>query len=208
MHAELSPPAPHARRWHVLAAIGIGTAMSAVDASIINTVLPLLRRDLGTTVAGVEWVATVYLLTVSALLLAVGRAGDLHGLKRMYLGGFAIFGVGSVLCGLAPSARVLVAMRAIQGAGAELVFALFLYRSFALPVALLAGAGAAVGEWLHDMPIYYPDLDLGGQLAIGAFMLVSGVLIAGLGSWLLVRALARTGVLSAFPSGREQQPEA
>ena len=97
---------------------------------------------------------------------------------------------------------------AIQGAGAELVFALFLYRAFSLPVAMLAGAGAAVGEWLHDMPIYYPDLPLGVQLAIGAFMLVSGVLIAGLGSWLLVRALARTGVLAAFPSGREQQPEA
>jgi len=97
---------------------------------------------------------------------------------------------------------------AIQGAGAELVFALFLYRSFALPVAMLAGAGAGVGEWLHDMPIYYPDLAFGVQLAIGAFMLVSGVIIAGLGSWLLVRALARTGVLAAFPSGREQQPEA
>lgn len=97
---------------------------------------------------------------------------------------------------------------AIQGAGAELAFALFLYRSFALPVAMLAGALAAVGEWLHDMPIYYPDLDFGGQLAIGAFMLVSGALIAGLGSWLLVRALARTGVLAAFPAGREQQPEA
>jgi energy-coupling factor transport system substrate-specific component len=97
---------------------------------------------------------------------------------------------------------------AIQGAGAELAFALFLYRSFSLPVAMLAGAGAAVGEWLHDMPIYYPDLEFGVQLAIGAFMLDSGVLIAGLGSWLLVRALARTGVLNAFPAGREQQPEA
>ena len=97
---------------------------------------------------------------------------------------------------------------AIQGAGAELAFALFLYRSFTLPVALLAGALAAVGEWLHDIPIYYNDIGLSLQLAIGAFMLVSGALIAGLGSWLLVRALARTGVLGAFPSGREQLPEA
>jgi EmrB/QacA subfamily drug resistance transporter len=121
MHGEAG--SPYERRWHVLAAVGVGTFMSAVDASIINTVLPLLRRDLGTTVAGVQWVATVYLLTVSALLLAVGRAGDLHGLKRMYLGGFAVFGLGSVLCGLAPSARVLVAMRAVQGAGAAMLFA-------------------------------------------------------------------------------------
>lgn len=97
---------------------------------------------------------------------------------------------------------------AVQGAGAELAFALFLYRSFGLPVAMLAGAGAAIGEWLHDMPIYYDGVGFELQLAMGAFMLVSGVLIAGLGSWLLVRALARTGVLNAFPSGREQQPEA
>jgi energy-coupling factor transport system substrate-specific component len=93
---------------------------------------------------------------------------------------------------------------AIQGAGAELAFALFFYRSFGLPVALLAGFGAAVGEWLHDMPIYYPETAFGVQLAYGVFMLISAVLIAGLGSWLLVRALARTGVLSPFPSGREQ----
>ena len=66
---------------------------------------------------------------------------------------------------------------------------------------MLAGAGAAVGEWLHDMPIYYPDLAF-AQLAIGAFMLVSGV-IAGLGSWLLVRArLDRRAC--RLPSGREQ----
>ena len=56
-------------------------------------------------------------------------------------------------------------------------------------------------DQLHDMPIYYPDLAFGVQLAIGAFMLVSGAIIAGLGSWLLVRAPA-SGVLAASPSGR------
>lgn len=95
---------------------------------------------------------------------------------------------------------------AVQGAGAELVFAALLYRSFGPPIAMLAGAGAAVGEWLHDMPIYYPQTAFGVQLAYGAFMVISGLLIAGLGSWLLVRALAQTGVLSPFPSGRSQRP--
>jgi energy-coupling factor transport system substrate-specific component len=93
---------------------------------------------------------------------------------------------------------------AAQGAGAELVFAALLYRSFGLPVAMLAGAGAAIGEWLHDMPIYYPETAFGVQLTYGLFMLISGVLIAGAGSWLLVRALAPTGVLSPFAAGREQ----
>ena len=95
---------------------------------------------------------------------------------------------------------------AIQGAGAEIVFAATLYRSFGLPTALLAGAGAAVGEWLHDMPVYYPATAFEVQLAYGLFMLISGVLVAGLGSWLPVRALAQSGVLAPFPSGREQRP--
>lgn len=95
---------------------------------------------------------------------------------------------------------------AVQGAGAELVFAVLFYRSFGLPVAVLAAMGSAVGEWLHDMPIYYPETALGVQLAYGAFMLISAAVIAGIGSWLLVRALAQTGVLSVFPSGRSQRP--
>lgn len=94
---------------------------------------------------------------------------------------------------------------AVQGAGAELVFAVLLYRSFGLPTALLAGAGAALGEWLHDMPVYYAGTAFGVQLAYGVFMLISGVLIAGLGSWLLVRALAQTGVLGQFAAGAGQR---
>jgi energy-coupling factor transport system permease protein len=95
---------------------------------------------------------------------------------------------------------------AVQGAGAELAFAMLFYRSFVLPVAVLAGAGSAVGEWLHDMPVYYAGTVFQVQLAYGAFMIISAVLIAGVGSWLLVRALAQTGVLSPFPAGRSQRP--
>jgi energy-coupling factor transport system permease protein len=95
---------------------------------------------------------------------------------------------------------------AIQGAGAEIVFAAGFYRSFGLVAALLAGAGAAVGEWLHDMPVYYAATAFETQLAYGLFMLISGVVIAGLGSWLLARGLADAGVLAAFPFGRSQRP--
>jgi energy-coupling factor transport system substrate-specific component len=94
---------------------------------------------------------------------------------------------------------------AVQGAGAELVFAVVMYRSFGLPISLLAGMGAAAGEWLHDMPVYYPETSVDLQLAYGLFMVISAVLIAGLGSWLLTRALAQTGVLAPFPSGRLQR---
>jgi len=92
----------------------------------------------------------------------------------------------------------------MQGAGAEVVFAVFAYRSFGLPTAMLAAAGAAVLEWVHDMLFYWAGVAFEVQLAYGLFMQISAVGIAGFGSWLLVRALARTGVLSPFPSGREQ----
>ncbi|MGM1029882.1 MAG: ECF transporter S component [Actinomycetota bacterium] len=92
-----------------------------------------------------------------------------------------------------------------QGLGAELVFLLFAYRRFGLPVAMLAGVGAAVAAWTLE-------LFTSGNLAKGAEFLaiylgclaVSGALLAGLVGWLLTRALAATGVLDRFASGRSR----
>lgn len=92
-----------------------------------------------------------------------------------------------------------------QGAGAELAFAVFRYRRWDLVAALVAAVLAAVGEWLHDIPLYYAAIPLTEQLLIGVFMLISAVLIAGIGTWWLFRALVQTGVLAQFPSGRTQQ---
>ena len=110
-------------RWLVLATIGVGTFMSALDGSVVNTLLPVLARDLHETVAGIEWVSTVYLLVVSGLLLGVGRAGDLYGNKRMYVAGFVVFVLGSALCGLAPTSTALIALRGVQAIGAAMLFA-------------------------------------------------------------------------------------
>ena len=60
-------------RWWVLGTIGVGTFMSALDGSVVNTLLPILSHALNTSVAGIEWVTTVYLLVISALLLSVGE---------------------------------------------------------------------------------------------------------------------------------------
>ena len=94
---------------------------------------------------------------------------------------------------------------AIQGAAAEFVFGAMLYSRWSISVAIAAAAAAAVGEWLHDMPVYYATLDLGQQLVIGVFMLLSAVIIAGIGSWFLMRSLIQTGVLAQFASVRAQQ---
>jgi energy-coupling factor transport system substrate-specific component len=90
----------------------------------------------------------------------------------------------------------------VQGAGAELVFGFTLYRSFGPVTAALAGAGAGIGEALHDIPVYYPGLADSLQAGIAGLEVVSGMVIAGLGGWLLVRSLRQTGALRAFPSRR------
>jgi len=91
---------------------------------------------------------------------------------------------------------------AIQGLGAELVFLLFLYRKFTLPVALLAGLGSGLFLGASESILYMPEWALQWQALYTVFAGVSGLVLAGLLSWLAVRALAKTGVLSAFASGR------
>jgi energy-coupling factor transport system permease protein len=103
-----------------------------------------------------------------------------------------------------PWGLYVVAYGLIQGAAGELVFALSLYRSWRLPTAVLAGAAAGAAAALMDLAFYYPDWSGGWQLTYGALVVVSAAVVAGLGSWLLVRALARTGVLSPFASGADQ----
>lgn len=92
----------------------------------------------------------------------------------------------------------------VQGAGAEIVFALARYRVWNLAIAMLAAAASAFGGWLHDVPVFYPDLTVVDWVALLVIYVVSAVVIAGIGSWWLMRALSESGVLAQFPSGRMQ----
>ncbi len=92
----------------------------------------------------------------------------------------------------------------VQGAGAELAFVLFLYRAWTLPVAMLGGALAGGAAAIHDIAIYYPAAGIDFMALYVVAAVLSGVLIAGIGSWLLLRALVRTGVLAGFEAGRGQ----
>lgn len=89
----------------------------------------------------------------------------------------------------------------VQGAAAELIFAFGLYRSWGLMTALLAGGAAALGEAMHDLPIYFPSdkFGLGFQASIAVIDVVSGVLIAGFVSYVLLGTIRRAGVLESFP---------
>ncbi len=94
----------------------------------------------------------------------------------------------------------------VQGLGAEIVFALFFYRRFGVVVAALAGAGAGAGAWVFEM--FYgssPNILKSVEYNTIYFFstVVSGLILAGVLGWLLVRALAATGALSRFAAGRE-----
>ena len=86
-----------------------------------------------------------------------------------------------------------------QGAGAEIVFALFRYRNWSFPVLVLAALGSAAAAWVHDWIVWYATIDTTIQLIRGAFMAISAVVIVAGGSVLLHRSLKRAGVLEGFP---------
>ncbi len=115
-----------ASRWSpgdvgILLSVGLGTFMSALDASVVNTVLPVIRIAFGAPVASIQWVVTVYLLAMGGLLLTFGRLGDLRGHRRVFLLGFAVFVPASVLCGVAPGEEALIGARILQGIGAAVI---------------------------------------------------------------------------------------
>jgi energy-coupling factor transport system substrate-specific component len=105
-----------------------------------------------------------------------------------------VWGVSTILSGL------------VQGLGAELIFALFLYRRFGIVVAVLAGMGAAAAAWVFEL-FYGSSPNILKSLEFNTIYLVavviSGAILAGVVGWLLVRALAVTGALSRFAAGRE-----
>jgi EmrB/QacA subfamily drug resistance transporter len=92
--------------------------MLILDMTVVNVALPRIRGDLGFSTASLSWVLNAYTLTFGGLLLLGGRVGDVLGRRRTFLAGVAVFTVGSLLGGLAPSAGLLVAARALQGVGA------------------------------------------------------------------------------------------
>ena len=108
-------------RW-ILTAVAIGLFCVQIDYFAVNLALPRMAADLDTTTTDLQWVISVYMLTLGAFMVPAGRIGDIFGRRRALLGGIAVFGVASVCCALAPNAVVLIAARAAQGLGAALIF--------------------------------------------------------------------------------------
>jgi EmrB/QacA subfamily drug resistance transporter len=151
------------QKWWVLITIGVGTFMSALDTSVVNTVLPVIRSTFDTRVEVVEWIVIIYLLGVSGLLPIFGRLGDLRGHRLIYLSGFAGFIFTSMLCGIAQSVAMLVVFRGLQ----------------AISAAMLSANSPAI------LTKSFPGSQRGQALGIQATMTYLGLTVGpSLGGWL------------------------
>jgi EmrB/QacA subfamily drug resistance transporter len=154
------------KRGALVSAI-LGSAVVAVDATVVNVALPTIANELGGGLAGQQWVANAYLLTLSSLILVSGSLADLYGERRVFTLGVAGFGAASLLCALAPSVELLIAARALQGVSG----ALLTPASLAIIVAVFPESerGAAIGSWTAWGGIgYLAGPLIGGQLVDSA----------------------------------------
>ncbi len=108
----------------VLAVASIASLMVALDALVVTTALPTIRVDLGASIEQLEWTVNAYTLTFAVLLMTGAALGERFGRRRMFAAGLALFSSASAACALAPNVGLLIAARAVQGAGAALVMPL------------------------------------------------------------------------------------
>jgi EmrB/QacA subfamily drug resistance transporter len=116
------PENKYKNKWLILANVAFGVLMATLDGSIVNIALPTIKTELQ---AGnsVQWIVISYFLTTTSTLLIMGRISDIIGSKPVYVSGFIIFTLGSLLCGVAPGIWYLTAFRVVQGIGASMLFA-------------------------------------------------------------------------------------
>ena len=103
------------RRWLALAVLALAQFMLFLDETVVNVALPSIKDGLGFSQAGLAWVVDAYILLFGGFLLLGGRAADIFGRRRIFLVGTALFGLASLLVGLAQSQQILIGARVRQG---------------------------------------------------------------------------------------------
>src|SRR5881628_2328603 len=160
---------PRSRTLWTFAVTSLALVMVTLDNLVVTTALPVIRKDLGAGIEGLEWTVNAYTLTFAVLLLTGAALGDRFGRRRMFVIGLALFTLASAAAALAPSIGALVAARAAQGVGGAIVTPLTLtILSSAVPA---EKRGVALGAWGGI-----------GGLAVALGPLVGGAVVSGL-SW-------------------------
>src|SRR6266581_8435414 len=158
-----------ARTVWAFAITSVALFMVALDNLVVTTALPVIKRDLGASLSGLEWTVNAYTLTFAVLLLTGAALGDRFGRKRMFAIGIGLFTLSSAAAALAPNTGALIAARALQGVGGAIVTPLTLtLLSAAVPA---EKRGLALGAW-------------GGiaGLAVAIGPLIGGAVVSGI-SW-------------------------
>lgn len=112
------------RKWQIFAALGSGILLASFDGGVVRVVLPSLVTEFNVDFAFVQWVVLSFSLTQTAIMLGVGRLGDMVGKKPIFLSGTIAFAIGSVLAGLAPNIELLLFFRVLQAIGGAFATAL------------------------------------------------------------------------------------
>ncbi|NKX92027.1 MFS transporter [Sanguibacter hominis ATCC BAA-789] len=146
-----------------MAAVSLAVSIIIMDATVVNVILPVLIQDLSLNAAEAEWANSVYALVFAALLITVGRMGDLFGRRKLLLVGISVFVAASLIAAAAPSGAVLLAGRLLQGVGGAMILpstlstvnAMFTGRERGIAFAIwgstiggMAAVGPLVGGWL------------------------------------------------------------
>ena len=118
-HRRLNLP----RKWLIFTVTATGTFMGTLDGGIVNIALPSMARQFGADIESIQTVVSIYLLAVTCFLPVFGKLSDMFSRKKLYLGGFLLFGIGSLFCSVAGSLPLMIAARAVQGLGASAMMA-------------------------------------------------------------------------------------
>ncbi len=160
---DASPQSTTPHRWWALVAVALGVSLIIMDATVVNVALPVIIEDLHLDSSQAEWMNAIYSLMFAALLLTVGRVGDIQGRRKLFLIGMVVFVVASVIAGFSGSGQALIAARLLQGVGAAMILpstlstvnAVFHGRERAIAFAVwgstiggMAAVGPLVGGWL------------------------------------------------------------
>jgi EmrB/QacA subfamily drug resistance transporter len=190
-----TPPATTAgelsrrRRFLVLAICCASVVVVVMDISIVNVALPAIRRDLHASVSGLQWTVDAYTLVLASFLVLAGSTADRVGRRRIFQVGLAVFGLGSLLCSLAPGIGWLIAARALQAAGGTMLN----------PVAMAIVATTFPGRAERARAIGVFGSMSGLSLALGPIL--GGALVDGLGwrsiFWINVPIVAAAIVCTA-----------
>ncbi len=153
--------------WLAVAAVCVGAFMGQLDASIVTVALPTFQHTFDASVGAVTWVGLSYLLVLVATVTAVGRLADMWGRKLLYVYGFVIFTLASLLCGLAPGLGALCGFRGLQAVGAAML------QANSLAIIVLVVPGRAIGRAI-GLQGTAQALGLATGPSIGGLLLAAG----------------------------------